>query len=166
MDVRYSTDPKGFKMMTTEELRKLYCLETLFASDEVPMVYSDIDRLRVLPYRSREHWSFWLQKRNGCGLFCRKMWDRYHQYREWKTCRNRQEALNPSIERCIVYRSGNRKPASAIVSDFVAIASWQSQDGQCATQILTALNWTVLTLTTILSFVYKKTYFCSIILWE
>ena len=31
-------------MMTTEELRKSYCLETLFTSDEVPMVYSDIDR--------------------------------------------------------------------------------------------------------------------------
>jgi 4-deoxy-L-threo-5-hexosulose-uronate ketol-isomerase len=44
MDVRYSTDPKGFKMMTTEELRKSYCLDMLFTSDEVTMVYSDIDR--------------------------------------------------------------------------------------------------------------------------
>jgi 4-deoxy-L-threo-5-hexosulose-uronate ketol-isomerase len=44
MDVRYSTDPKGFKMMTTEELRKSYLIDTLFTFDEVPMVYSDIDR--------------------------------------------------------------------------------------------------------------------------
>jgi 4-deoxy-L-threo-5-hexosulose-uronate ketol-isomerase len=31
-------------MMATGELRKSYCLDTLFAPDEVPMVYSDIDR--------------------------------------------------------------------------------------------------------------------------
>ncbi|HVN49017.1 MAG TPA: 5-dehydro-4-deoxy-D-glucuronate isomerase [Bacteroidota bacterium] len=44
MDVRCSTNPEGFKRMTTEELRKSYCIDTLFAFDEVPMVYSDIDR--------------------------------------------------------------------------------------------------------------------------
>ncbi len=44
MDVRYSTDPKGFKTLTTGELRKSYIIDTLFTSDEVPMVYSDIDR--------------------------------------------------------------------------------------------------------------------------
>jgi len=44
MDVRYSTDPEGFKTMTTGELRKSYFIDTLFTSDEVPMVYSDIDR--------------------------------------------------------------------------------------------------------------------------
>jgi 4-deoxy-L-threo-5-hexosulose-uronate ketol-isomerase len=44
MDVRYTTDPKGFKKMTTEELRKSYIIDTLFTPDEVPMVYSDIDR--------------------------------------------------------------------------------------------------------------------------
>lgn len=44
MDVRYSTDPKGFKMMTTEELRKSYLIDSLFTFDKVPMVYSDIDR--------------------------------------------------------------------------------------------------------------------------
>ena len=44
MDVRYSTDPKGFKMMTTDELRKSYFIDSLFVPDKVPMVYSDIDR--------------------------------------------------------------------------------------------------------------------------
>jgi 4-deoxy-L-threo-5-hexosulose-uronate ketol-isomerase len=44
MDVRYTTDPKGFKTMTTGELRKSYIIDTLFTPDEVPMVYSDIDR--------------------------------------------------------------------------------------------------------------------------
>ncbi|MCX6120880.1 MAG: 5-dehydro-4-deoxy-D-glucuronate isomerase [Ignavibacteriales bacterium] len=44
MEVRYTTDPKGFKEMTTDELRKSYFIETLFVSDEVPMIYSDIDR--------------------------------------------------------------------------------------------------------------------------
>jgi 4-deoxy-L-threo-5-hexosulose-uronate ketol-isomerase len=44
MDVRYTTDPKGFITMTTEELRKSYIIDTLFTPDEVPMVYSDIDR--------------------------------------------------------------------------------------------------------------------------
>ena len=44
MDVRTSTDPKGFNMMTTGELRKSYCLDALFTPDEVPLVYSDIDR--------------------------------------------------------------------------------------------------------------------------
>jgi 4-deoxy-L-threo-5-hexosulose-uronate ketol-isomerase len=44
MDVRFSTDPKGFETMTTEELRKSYLIDNLFAPDEVPMTYSDIDR--------------------------------------------------------------------------------------------------------------------------
>jgi 4-deoxy-L-threo-5-hexosulose-uronate ketol-isomerase len=44
MDVRYSTDPQGFQKMTTEELRKAYMIDNLFAPDEVPMTYSDIDR--------------------------------------------------------------------------------------------------------------------------
>ena len=44
MDVRYSTDPQGFQKMTTEELRKAYLIDNLFALDEVPMTYSDIDR--------------------------------------------------------------------------------------------------------------------------
>ncbi len=44
MDVRYSADPKGFKTMTTGDLRKSYLIDTLFQMDKVPMVYSDIDR--------------------------------------------------------------------------------------------------------------------------
>jgi 4-deoxy-L-threo-5-hexosulose-uronate ketol-isomerase len=44
MDVRCSTDPKGFRKMTTEELRNAYLIDNLFAPDEVPMTYSDIDR--------------------------------------------------------------------------------------------------------------------------
>jgi 4-deoxy-L-threo-5-hexosulose-uronate ketol-isomerase len=44
MDVRYSTDPQGFRKMMTEELRKAYLIDNLFAPDEVPMTYSDIDR--------------------------------------------------------------------------------------------------------------------------
>lgn len=44
MDVRFSTDPKGFRAMTTEELRKAFVIDHIFAPDETPMVYSDIDR--------------------------------------------------------------------------------------------------------------------------
>src|SRR5271157_4663038 len=44
MDVRFSTDPKGFQKMTTEELRKSFLIDHLFVPDEIPMVYSDIDR--------------------------------------------------------------------------------------------------------------------------
>ncbi|MGD1045965.1 MAG: 5-dehydro-4-deoxy-D-glucuronate isomerase [Bacteroidota bacterium] len=44
MDVRYSTDPQGFQKMTTEELRKAYLIDNLFAPNKVPMTYSDIDR--------------------------------------------------------------------------------------------------------------------------
>jgi 4-deoxy-L-threo-5-hexosulose-uronate ketol-isomerase len=44
MDMRFTTDPKGFRTMTTDELRKLYLIHNLFAPDDVPMTYSDIDR--------------------------------------------------------------------------------------------------------------------------
>ena len=44
MDVRFSTDPNGFRRMTTEELRKSFLIDQLFVPDEIPMVYSDIDR--------------------------------------------------------------------------------------------------------------------------
>jgi 4-deoxy-L-threo-5-hexosulose-uronate ketol-isomerase len=43
MEVRYSPDEKGFKRMTTEELREKFIVK-LFAKDKIPMVYSDIDR--------------------------------------------------------------------------------------------------------------------------
>lgn len=44
MDVRFSTNPEGFQAMTIGELRKSFLIDQLFAHDEVPMVYSDIDR--------------------------------------------------------------------------------------------------------------------------
>ncbi len=43
MEVRYSPDEKGFKRMTTEELREKFLIK-LFDKDKIPMVYSDIDR--------------------------------------------------------------------------------------------------------------------------
>lgn len=44
MEVRYSPDQNGFKRMSTDELRKAFLIENLFKVDEIPMVYSDIDR--------------------------------------------------------------------------------------------------------------------------
>ncbi len=44
MDVRFSTDPRGFQGMTTEDLRRYFLIDQLFRPDDVPMVYSDIDR--------------------------------------------------------------------------------------------------------------------------
>lgn len=44
MDARYSTDPRGFSAMTNADLRRSFLLDALFTPDEVPMVYSDIDR--------------------------------------------------------------------------------------------------------------------------
>jgi 4-deoxy-L-threo-5-hexosulose-uronate ketol-isomerase len=44
MDVRFSTDPQALKTMTTEQLRSLFLITTLFEPDAMPMVYSDIDR--------------------------------------------------------------------------------------------------------------------------
>ena len=44
MEVRYSPDQNGFKKMTTEELRKSFLIENLFQINEIPMIYSDVDR--------------------------------------------------------------------------------------------------------------------------
>jgi 4-deoxy-L-threo-5-hexosulose-uronate ketol-isomerase len=44
MQVRFSPDAKGFRSMTTEELRTAFLIDNLFVPDEIPMVYSDIDR--------------------------------------------------------------------------------------------------------------------------
>jgi 4-deoxy-L-threo-5-hexosulose-uronate ketol-isomerase len=44
MDVRYSTDPIGFRAMSSEQLSASYLISSLFAPDAIPMVYSDIDR--------------------------------------------------------------------------------------------------------------------------
>ncbi|MGB6120436.1 MAG: 5-deoxy-glucuronate isomerase [Bacteroidota bacterium] len=44
MDVRYSPDPVAYRSMDTDELRRHFLVDTLFAPDELPMVYSDVDR--------------------------------------------------------------------------------------------------------------------------
>ena len=44
MDVRFSTDPRGFRAMTSSQLREMYLITSLFTPDTIPMVYSDIDR--------------------------------------------------------------------------------------------------------------------------
>jgi 4-deoxy-L-threo-5-hexosulose-uronate ketol-isomerase len=44
VEVRYTTNPKGVKGLSTKELQALYLIETLFAPATIPMVYSDIDR--------------------------------------------------------------------------------------------------------------------------
>ncbi len=44
MEVRFTTDPKNIKRMTNEEIRTLYLINSLFVSNKIPMVYSDIDR--------------------------------------------------------------------------------------------------------------------------
>ncbi len=44
MEVRYSPDPVGFSLLSTNELRKLFLIENLFAKNKIPMVYSDVDR--------------------------------------------------------------------------------------------------------------------------
>jgi 4-deoxy-L-threo-5-hexosulose-uronate ketol-isomerase len=44
MEVRYSPDLNGFKKMDTAEMRNTFLIESLFIKNEIPMVYSDIDR--------------------------------------------------------------------------------------------------------------------------
>lgn len=44
MDVRYSPDANSFRKMTTDELRNTFLIESLFQQNEIPLVYSDIDR--------------------------------------------------------------------------------------------------------------------------
>lgn len=43
MEVRYSPDKQGFQLMTTDELRDALLID-LFQENEIPLVYSDIDR--------------------------------------------------------------------------------------------------------------------------
>ena len=45
MDIRYSTNPNDFKRYTTEELRKEFLIQNLYAPDEVHVVYSHVDRM-------------------------------------------------------------------------------------------------------------------------
>jgi 4-deoxy-L-threo-5-hexosulose-uronate ketol-isomerase len=44
MDVRYSPDKEGFKKFNTDELRKSFLIDSLFVKNQIPMVYSDVDR--------------------------------------------------------------------------------------------------------------------------
>lgn len=45
MDIRYANHPEDAKKYTTEEIRKHYLVETLFAADEVKLTYTHVDRL-------------------------------------------------------------------------------------------------------------------------
>ena len=45
MDIRYSCNQRDFKRYTTEETRKEFLIEKLFAADEVIAVYSHVDRM-------------------------------------------------------------------------------------------------------------------------
>jgi 4-deoxy-L-threo-5-hexosulose-uronate ketol-isomerase len=44
MDIRNTTDPNGFRVLSTSDLKGAYLIDNLFRPDEVPMTYSDIDR--------------------------------------------------------------------------------------------------------------------------
>jgi 4-deoxy-L-threo-5-hexosulose-uronate ketol-isomerase len=44
MDVRFSTDPRGFRALNSAQLRESFLISSLFVADDIPMVYSDIDR--------------------------------------------------------------------------------------------------------------------------
>lgn len=44
MDVRFSPDKEGFKELSSEKLREKFLISSLFVKNEIPMVYSDIDR--------------------------------------------------------------------------------------------------------------------------
>jgi len=44
MEVRYSPDPVRFCRMTTQEVRDNFLIESLFKTDTIEMVYSDVDR--------------------------------------------------------------------------------------------------------------------------
>ena len=45
MDIRYSTNPEDLKKYTTEDLRKEFLIQNLYAPDEVHAVYSHVDRM-------------------------------------------------------------------------------------------------------------------------
>ncbi len=45
MDIRYANHPEDAKKYTTEEIRKHYLVDTLFAADEVKLTYTHVDRL-------------------------------------------------------------------------------------------------------------------------
>jgi 4-deoxy-L-threo-5-hexosulose-uronate ketol-isomerase len=47
MDVRYTADAVRYARMTTEELRESFLVDSLFAENDITMVYSDVDRAIV-----------------------------------------------------------------------------------------------------------------------
>ena len=47
MEVRYSPDPVRFPRMTTQEVRDNFLVHSLFRTNEIEMVYSDVDRAIV-----------------------------------------------------------------------------------------------------------------------
>ncbi len=48
MDIRYSTNPQDVKRYTTEELRREFLIDDLYAPGEVHAVYSHVDRMVIL----------------------------------------------------------------------------------------------------------------------
>lgn len=48
MDIRYCANQRDFKRYTTEEMRREFLIEKLFAADEVTAVYSHVDRMVTL----------------------------------------------------------------------------------------------------------------------
>ncbi len=48
MDIRYSAGPQDVKRYTTEELRKEFLIDNLYAPGEVHAVYSHVDRMVIL----------------------------------------------------------------------------------------------------------------------
>lgn len=48
MDIRYSCNPRDFKRLTTDEVRREFLIENLYRPDAVTSVYSHIDRVVVL----------------------------------------------------------------------------------------------------------------------
>lgn len=44
MEIKYLPNKEGFKKLTTEELRKSFLIDNLFVTNQIPMVYSDVDR--------------------------------------------------------------------------------------------------------------------------
>ena len=48
MDIRYSANQKDVKRYTTEELRKEFLIQDLYAANEVHAVYSHVDRMVTL----------------------------------------------------------------------------------------------------------------------
>ena len=45
MDIRHAVSPEQMKSLDTEEIRKQFLIEGLFAKDEIQLVYSHIDRI-------------------------------------------------------------------------------------------------------------------------